>query len=99
MERESSGSFLAPKKNTPSASAIQMSCGPSIAFLLRLARASAVPSPRLGRGTRGKCSDNRQANERKNHGKPRPHAHSILPRRGGQVIATHGLRANAVPAV
>src|SRR5262252_3907670 len=33
-ERESSGSFLAPKKNTPSASAIQMSCGPSIAFLL-----------------------------------------------------------------
>src|SRR5215831_3659464 len=35
MERESSGSFLAPKKNTPSASAIQMSCGPSIAFLLR----------------------------------------------------------------
>src|SRR5215831_15556818 len=99
MERESSGSFLAPKKNTPSASAIQMSCGPSIAFLLG-DWLEHPPSrrPRLGRGTRGKCSDNHQANEqKKNHGTPRPHAHSIVPRRGGQAIATHGLALEVTP--
>src|SRR4030095_12613486 len=47
-ERDSSGSFLAPKKKTPRASAIQRSCGPNIACSFARDRYSAMPSAALG---------------------------------------------------
>src|SRR5438477_8214070 len=46
-DRDSSGSFLAPKRKTPSASAIQRSCGPSTACSLD-ERTCGVRSSRIG---------------------------------------------------